>query len=73
MQAGTVIEDEVQNELMVLAIEEVGQAIGNQPAVPLPTGKAAAKAGGGKAKKDEPKPLQVRHTCFTIANGLLFT
>ena len=67
MQAGTVIEDEVQNELMVLAIEEVGQAVVSQPAVPVPTGKAAVKAGGGKSKKDEPKPLQVRITCQLCA------
>ena len=59
MQAGNAIEDEVQNELMVAAIEEVVQAIAAQPAVPAPTGKAAAKPAGGKGKKDEPKPLQV--------------
>lgn len=52
------VEDEVQNELVVLAIKEVQQAIAAQPAVPPSTAKPAAKP-AAKGKKDEPKPLQV--------------
>lgn len=70
VQASSAIEDEVQNELMVLAIAEVQRAIAAQPAVPPPTAKPAAKPAGGKAKKDEPKPLQVRNTCLVHAINL---
>ena len=48
----------MQNELVVLAIKEVQQAIAAQPAVPASTTKPAAKP-AAKGKKDEPKPLQV--------------
>lgn len=62
MQAGEVVADEVQNQLMVLAIHEVGRAISSQtPAMPAAAGgaKPAGKPAAGKAKKDEPKPVQV--------------
>lgn len=62
LQAGTAVEDEVQNELMVAAIEEVGQVIAAQGPTPAPTAKSTAKAAPSKGKKDEPKPIQVSVT-----------
>ena len=61
MQAGNAVPDETQAQLMVLAISDVAQAISAQPPAPAPAAggaKAAAKP-AGKAKKDEPKQLQV--------------
>lgn len=54
---------------MLLAIQEVGRVISSQaaamPAAPAAAagGKPAAKPAGGKPKKDEPKPVQVRLSC----------
>ena len=60
LQAGELVADEVQNQLMLLAIQDVAKDISNQvAAAPADGGKPAAKPAGGKAKKDEPKPVQV--------------
>lgn len=64
LQAGELVADEVQNQLMLLAIQDVGRVISSQaaatPAAPAAAGgKPAAKPAGGKPKKDEPKPVQV--------------
>lgn len=62
-QAGEMVPDEVQNHLMFLAIHDVARVISSQatPAVPAAAGgaKPAGKPAAGKAKKDEPKPVQV--------------
>lgn len=63
LQAGELVSDEVQNQLMVLAIADVARMISSQTpaAAAAGGGKPAAKPAGGKAKKDEPKPVQVQN------------
>ena len=66
VQAGEPVSDEVQNQLMVLAIEDVARLISAQTpansAAAAAGGKPAAKPAASKAKKDEPKAVQV-HSC----------
>ena len=61
MQSNGTVSDEVQTQLMVLAIHEVARAIAAQPPAPLSTGvkPAGGKPAASKGKKDEPKPVQV--------------
>ncbi len=65
LQADGVVSDDIQNQLMVLAISDVARIICAQlPAAapsPVPAGGkgAAAKPVASKPKKDEPKPVQV--------------
>ena len=72
MQAGELVADEVQNQLMLLAIQDVGRAISNQAAATPAAapaavgGKPSGKPAGGKAKKDEPKPVQVLLSCVVL-------
>lgn len=80
IQAGEVVPDEVQNQLMLLAIHDVAKVISAQaiPAMPAAAGgaKPAGKPAAGKAKKDEPKPVQVLpHLCpaFTPLGLMLQT
>ena len=68
LQAGEPVADEVQNQLMLLAIQDVArvvatQAAATQAAAAAAGGKPAVKPAGGKAKKDEPKPVQVLLCC----------
>ena len=69
MQAGELVADEVQNQLMLLAIQDVARIVSTQAAVMSAAagGKPAAKPAGGKAKKDEPKPVQVLLSCACCA------
>ena len=73
LQAGEMVADEVQNQLMLLAIQDIAKLIANQAAAtpaaaPAAAGvKPAAKPAGGKARKDEPKPVQVLLTCVVCA------
>ena len=64
VQAGELVSDEVQNQLMVLAIADVARMISIQtsaaPAASAAGGKPAAKPAGSKTKKDETKPVQVQ-------------
>ena len=61
MQSNGAVSDEVQTQLMVLAIHEVATAIAAQPPAPLSTGgkPAGGKPAASKGKKDDPKPVQV--------------
>lgn len=65
VQADGVVSDEVQTQLMVLAISDVAALIAAQPAaVAPPVTKTAAKPAASKGKKDEPKPVQVSCLCY---------
>ncbi|KAL0048541.1 hypothetical protein WJX82_005372 [Trebouxia sp. C0006] len=60
LQSNGAVSDEVQTQLMVLAIHEVARAIAAQPPALLSTGvkPAGGKPAASKGKKDEPKPVQ---------------
>lgn len=80
-QAGDVVPDEVQNQLMILAISDVAQTISKQAPPPVPAGgkAAAAKPATGKGKKDEPKSVQVPgctvllHCMCRISNAVVLS
>ena len=58
MQSNGVVSDEVQTQLMVLAMNEVARAIAAQPPAPMSTG---VKPAGGKpaASKGSPKAAKL--------------
>ncbi|KAA6421790.1 MAG: central pair complex 1, partial [Trebouxia sp. A1-2] len=60
LQSNGVVSDEVQTQLMVLAIDEVARAIAAQPPAPLSAGAkpAGGKPAASKGKKDDAKPVQ---------------
>ena len=72
LQAGELVADEVQNQLMLLAIQDVAKIVSDQATATLAAapaaagGKPAAKPAGGKPKKDEPKPVQVLLSCAVL-------
>ena len=77
MQAGEKVPDEVQNQLMLLAIHDVAKVIWSQASPVMPAAAAAAAGGAkpagkpaaGKAKKDDPKLVQVLpHLCAMHAH-----
>ncbi len=69
MQSNGAVSDEVQTQLMVLAIHEVARAIAAQPPALLSTGvkPAGGKPAASKGKKDEPKPVQVCVLAYTLS------
>lgn len=76
LQACELVPDEVQNQLMLLAIQDVAKVISIQAAAtpagaPAAGGKPAAKPTGGKAKKDESKPVQVLLSCAVLCCAML--
>lgn len=68
LQSNDAVSDEVQTQLMGLAIREVARAIAAQPPAPLSTGvkPAGGKPAASKGKKDEPKPVQVCVLAYTL-------